>query len=168
MLPNTTKSTTNTVPFIKRREKRTRPTNHTRTPRKTRNYQGRLFGIPRSNSKDKSVKIALDVRKLNENCTKTRPHMSNLDEILDQNSAKLSRKDTDPIWIPVIDLDYAYGKMKLAPETSKYCNFAITGEKNKGTDIPLAKGILWTSRHTDHLPRENRQNTRPLNIKMVR
>ena len=27
------------------------------------------------------------------------------------------------------DLDYAYGQMKLAPETSKHCNFAITGEE---------------------------------------
>ena len=29
----------------------------------------------------------------------------------------------------VIDLDYAYGQMKLAPDTSKHCNFAFTGEK---------------------------------------
>ena len=31
-----------------------------------------------------------------------------------------------------IELDYAYGQMKPAPETSKHCNFAITGEKLKG------------------------------------
>ena len=55
--------------------------------------------------------------------------MPNMDELLNQISAELSKNDTDPIWISVVDLDYAYGQMKLAPETSKHCNFAITGEK---------------------------------------
>ena len=42
----------------------------------------RLFRIPRSNyvKKDKTVKIALDDRKLNENCIKKRPHMPNMDQ----------------------------------------------------------------------------------------
>ena len=82
--------------------------------------------------KDKSVKIALDARKLNDSCIKKRPHMPNMDELLNQISAELSKNDTDPIWISVIDLDYAYSQMKLAPETSKHCNFAITGEKING------------------------------------
>ena len=82
--------------------------------------------------KDKSVKIALDTRKLNDSCIKKRPHMPNMDELLNQISAELSKNDTDPIWISVIDLDYAYSQMKLAPETSKHCNFAITGEKING------------------------------------
>ena len=29
-------------------------------------------------------------------------------------------------------LDYVYGQMNLVPETSKHCNFAITGEKVNG------------------------------------
>ena len=82
--------------------------------------------------KDKSVKIALDARKLNDSYIKKRPHMPNMDELLNQISAELSKNDTDPVWISVIDLDYAYGQMKLAPETSKHCNFAITGEKING------------------------------------
>ena len=82
--------------------------------------------------KDKSVKIALDARKLNDSCIKKRPHMPNMDELLNQISAELSKNDTDPIWISVIDLDYAYGQLKLAPDTSKHCNFAITGEKING------------------------------------
>ena len=57
--------------------------------------------------------------------------MPNMDELLNQISAELSKNDT-PIWISIIDLDYAYGQMKLAPETSKHCNFAITGEKING------------------------------------
>ena len=82
--------------------------------------------------KDKTVKIALDARKLNESCIKKRPHMPNMDELINQISAELSKNESDPIWISVIDLDYAYGQMRLAPETSKHCNFAITGEKING------------------------------------
>ena len=82
--------------------------------------------------KDKTVKIALDARKLNESCTKKRPHMPNMEELLNQISTELSKNDRDPLWISVVDLDYAYGQMKLAPETSKHCNFAMTGEKING------------------------------------
>ena len=82
--------------------------------------------------KDKTVKITLYARKLNESCVKKRPHMPNMEELLNQISTKLSRNDHDPIWISVIDLDYAYGQMKLAPETSKHCNFAVTGENMNG------------------------------------
>ena len=79
--------------------------------------------------KDKTEKTALDARKLNDSCVKKRQHMPNMEELLNQISSELSKNDRDPIWISVIDLDYAYGQMKLAPETSKHCNFAITGEK---------------------------------------
>ena len=58
--------------------------------------------------------------------------MPNMDELLNQISSELSKNELDPIWISVIDLDYAYGQMKLSPETSKHCNFAITGEKING------------------------------------
>ena len=58
--------------------------------------------------------------------------MPNMDELLNQISAELSKNDNDPIWISVMDLDYAYGQMKIASETSKHCNFAITGEKING------------------------------------
>ena len=74
--------------------------------------------------KDKTGKITLDARKLNESCVKKRPHMPNMKELVNQISAQLSRNDHDPIWISVIDLDYAHGQMKLAPETNKHCNFA--------------------------------------------
>ena len=63
---------------------------------------------------------------------KKRPHMPNMDELLNQISAELSKNELDPIWISVIDLVYAYGQMKLAPETKKHCNFAITEQKING------------------------------------
>ena len=69
--------------------------------------------------KDKTVKIALDARKLNQSCVKTIPHKPNMVQLLNQISTKLSRNDHDPIWISVIDIDYAFGQKKLAPVTSK-------------------------------------------------
>ena len=82
--------------------------------------------------KDKTVKIALDARKLNDSCIKKRPHMPNMDELLNQISSELSKNELDPIWILIMDLDYAYGQMKLSPETSKHCKFAIRGDKING------------------------------------
>ena len=82
--------------------------------------------------KDKTAKIALDARKINEICVKKRPHMPNTQELFNQISTELSRNNHDPVWISVIDLDYAYGQMKLAPETSKHCNIAVTGENMNG------------------------------------
>ena len=58
--------------------------------------------------------------------------MPNLDELINLISSELSRNELEPIWISVIDLDYANGQMILAPETSKHCNFTITGEKING------------------------------------
>ena len=55
-----------------------------------------------------------------------------MEKLLNQISTELSRNDHDPIWISVIDLDYAYGRMKLAPETSKHCYFAVTSENMNG------------------------------------
>ena len=70
---------------------------------------------------------------------KKRPHLPNLEELLNQITAELSKNDHDPIWISVIDLDYAYGQMKLPPETSKHCNCAMTSEKNG--DYRFLKGF---------------------------
>ena len=70
-----------------------------------------------------------------------------MEELLNQISAELSRNDTDPIWIFVVDLDYAYRQMNIAPETSKHCKFTITGEK---------------------IPRENRPHARTRNTRVAR
>ena len=82
--------------------------------------------------KGKTVKFAMDARKLNDICVEKRPHMPNMEEPLNQISAELSRNDHDSIWISVIDLEYAYGRMKLAPQISNHCNFAVTGENMNG------------------------------------
>ena len=81
---------------------------------------------------DKSVKIALDSRKLNDSCIKTRPHMPNMEELLNQKSVEITKDRTKELIMSKIDLDYAYGQMKLSKETSRQCVFAITGGKFSG------------------------------------
>ena len=58
--------------------------------------------------------------------------MPNMEELLNQISAKVSRNDHNPMWTAVIDLDYACGQLRLSPETSKHCNFTVTGENLNG------------------------------------
>ena len=60
---------------------------------------------------DKSVKIALDSRKLNDSCIKRRPHMPNMEELLNQISVEISRDRKLQLFMSKIDLDYAYGQM---------------------------------------------------------
>ena len=75
---------------------------------------------------DKSVKIALDSRKLNDSCIKMRPHMPYMQELLNQISVEITRDRTVSLFLSKIDLDYAYGQMKLSEETSRQCVFALT------------------------------------------
>ena len=81
---------------------------------------------------DKSVKIALDSRILNDSCFKSRPHMPNMEELLNQFSVEIARDRTMQFFISKIDLDYAYGQMKLSEETSRRGVFALTGENLGG------------------------------------
>ena len=98
---------------------------------------------------DKSVKIALDSRKLNDSCIKRRPHMPNLEELLSQISVEITRNRTIQLFVSKIDLDYAYGQMKLSEGTSRQCVFAITGAKFSGyyrfkkgfTDLPTSHNL---------------------------
>ena len=68
---------------------------------------------------DKPVKIALDARKLKDSCIKMRPHTPNMEKLLNQISVEISRNRTMQLFISKIDLDYAYGQMKLSKETSR-------------------------------------------------
>ena len=134
MLSNTTKSTTNTLHVqedVKNELNRIIESGHLE---RLKTIEKGCFVSPVKIpvKKDKFFKIALDARKLNESCIKKRPPMPNMEELPNKISADLSKNDTDSIWIPVVDLDYAYGQMNLAPETSKHCNFAITEEKING------------------------------------
>ena len=58
--------------------------------------------------------------------------MPNMEELLNQVSVEITRGRTLQLFISKIDLDYAYGQMKLSEERSRQCVFAITGAKFSG------------------------------------
>ena len=90
-----------------------------------------------------------------------------MDELLNQISAELSKSDTDPTCISVVDLDYAYGQKKLTHETSKQCSFAITEEKINEYNR-FTKKILRPGRPTHNIPKENTPYSCTRNTRMAR
>ena len=103
--------------------------------------------------KDKSVKIALDSRKLNESCIKRKAATPNMEELISKYSAKITKYGGE-ILMSKIDLDYAYGQAKLSREASKHCvfyNVIITTDSRKAsTDYRIPHCV----------PRTHRQGTR--------
>ena len=77
--------------------------------------------------KDKSVKIALDSRKLIEITIKGKAKMPNMVELISRISRKIADGPADEIWISKIDLDYACGQLLLSREARHLCIFAVTG-----------------------------------------
>ena len=63
------------------------------------------------------MKIALDLRKINDSCVKIRPRMPNMKELLNQLLVETTNDRTKELMKSKIDLDYAYGQMKLSEET---------------------------------------------------
>ena len=76
--------------------------------------------------KDKSVKIALDSRNLNESCVKRKATMPDMEELISKISAEIT-KSNEEIWMSKLDLDYAYGQARLSKEASRHCVLSITG-----------------------------------------
>ena len=80
---------------------------------------------------DKSVKIHIDSRNLNDSCIKVRPQLPNMEELLNQISVEVTKDRTKELRTSKIDLDCFYGQMMLSEDTSRQCVFAFTG-KNFG------------------------------------
>ena len=76
--------------------------------------------------RDKSVKIALDSRQLNEACVERKAAMPNMEDLISKISAEHTKNDGD-IWMSEIELDYAYGQAKLSKEAARHCVFSIIG-----------------------------------------
>ena len=55
-----------------------------------------------------------------------------MEELLKQILVEITRDRRKELLMSKIDLDYAYGQMKLSKETSRQCVFAITGGKFNG------------------------------------
>ena len=65
--------------------------------------------------KDKSVKIALDSRKLNEITIKRKAQMPNMEELISRISRKSANGPADEIWTSKFDLDYFFYRLLPFP-----------------------------------------------------
>ena len=76
--------------------------------------------------KDKSVKIALDSRKLNEITVKRKAKMPNMEELISRISRKISEGSDGEILARKHGFDYAYGQIKLDEIQKNLCKFTVT------------------------------------------
>ena len=95
--------------------------------------------------KDKSVKIALDSRKLSEACVKRKAAMPNMEELISKISVEITLNNAE-IWMSKIDLDYACGQAKQSKEAAKHWVFSIIGGDFTETSLPFQKSLLWAFR----------------------
>ena len=159
MLSHTTTSTTNTLPPTRRCGERTRPTNWIRTPRRLETAEEDCFVSPVviTVKKHKSLEIILDARNLKESSIKEATiakHGRTIKPNLHRAVKKWPRPDLhigDRSRLRLWSEETGTGNQ----ETLHICN---NGRENQRL-LPLPKEILRTSRHTDHLSRENRPNT---------
>ena len=82
--------------------------------------------------KDKSVKIALDARALNESIAKDKYQMPNLENLIDMIAEELEKSQGEA-WYSSVDMTYAYGQVSLHELTKRHCNFQIVGGISTGT-----------------------------------
>ena len=108
--------------------------------------------------KNKSIKIALDSRKLNEITVKRKAQMPNTAELISRISRKIADGPADEIWISKFDLDYEYGQLLLSREARNLCIFAVTGGKFYQL-LPLSIRLLRSSGYTNGFSGEDRPNT---------
>ena len=77
--------------------------------------------------KYKSIKIALDSRKLNEITVKRKAQRPNMEELISRISRKISEGEDGEVLATELDFDYAYGQIKLDDNTKSLCIFTVTG-----------------------------------------
>ena len=77
--------------------------------------------------KNKSIKIGLDSRKLNEITVKRETQMPNMEELISRISGKISEGKDGEVLAVKLDFDYAYGQIKLDDGTKNLCIFTVTG-----------------------------------------
>ena len=81
---------------------------------------------------DRSVKIALDARTLNQVIEKDKYQMPNLENLLDTVAEKLDSKKGEA-WFSSLEMTYAYIQVPLHLLTAKHCNFQKFGGDSTGT-----------------------------------
>ena len=84
--------------------------------------------------KDKSVKIALDSKKLNDAIHKNKYQIQSIDHLMDSVAVYISERKNKQgkYFFSKIDLKYAYSQIPLDDNIKKHCNFNILGGKATG------------------------------------
>ena len=85
--------------------------------------------------KDKSVKIALDSKNLNDELHKNKYQMQSIDHLVGSVALYISERRNLPgqFLFSKIDLKYAYSQIPLDENIQKHCNFNILGGRATGT-----------------------------------
>ena len=85
--------------------------------------------------KDKSSKLALDSKKLNQAIHKNKYQMQSIDHLIDAVALYISERKASPAihWFSKFDLKYAYSQIPLDESIANYCNFSILGGRATGT-----------------------------------
>ena len=86
-----------------------------------------------NSQKDNSIKLALDAKPINGQLYKNKYQMPNVDELIDGVSQIITATSEGSLYFTVLDLKYAYSKIRLTAETAKQCNFNIVGGQATGT-----------------------------------
>ena len=83
--------------------------------------------------KDKSLKIALDSKELNNAIHKNKYQMQSIDHLTDSLAMQIAsnKNNEGPWWFSKIDLKYAYSQIPLDGSIAEHCNFNILGGKAK-------------------------------------
>ena len=102
---------------------------------------------------DKSDKIALDSRNVNDCCVNIRPHMPNMEKLMNLISVEITSDRTKELMISKIDLDYVYGQLKLSKNktTRRICNNRMKIQ----CTLPIQKKILRSCRYPNDISRKN-------------
>ena len=83
--------------------------------------------------RDKSLKIALDARELNNELIKDKDQMLKLEHLVDIVAEQLDNSVKGQAWYTSLDMRYAFDQVPLEKETARHCNFQIIGGKATGT-----------------------------------
>ena len=82
--------------------------------------------------RDKSVKIAIDAREMNNQIKKDKYQMPNLEDLTNTLAETIKTGEPGKVWFSSVDLKYAYGQVPLNKKLAQHCNFAIIGGKASG------------------------------------
>ena len=93
---------------------------------KSCSYRNFISPVVITVKKDKTFELALDSKILNKSIHKNKYQMPNIDNLIDtiqQNCNTNASHET--AYFSTLDLKYAYGQLKLDPETSRHCIFSM-------------------------------------------